>query len=145
MRRSIILPALALWLCAECVVLVSVVSVAGWTGALLIGLLTSLAGAALMKRLGLNAAQALRHIARGGQPTDGALLDGMLAAFGAMLLVLPGFLSDLVGLALAAPSARQFIARRFGAPQTLRSRAAPGVIDLTPADWRIIEPGPGER
>ncbi len=42
-----------------------------------------------------------------------AVLDGTLAGLGAVLLILPGFVSDLVGLALAAPSIRFWVTERL--------------------------------
>jgi UPF0716 protein FxsA len=63
-----------------------------------------------------------------------AVLDGTLAGLGAVLLILPGFVSDFVGLALAAPSVRFWVTERlklgkFGRP------AAPKVIELVPREW----------
>jgi UPF0716 protein FxsA len=60
-----------------------------------------------------------------------------------VLLVLPGFVSDLVGLALAAPSLRGWIARRFAPETIVTTRRTPrDVIDLDPQDWRAgADPG----
>jgi UPF0716 protein FxsA len=72
-------------------------------------------------------------------------MDGTLATLGALLLVLPGFVSDLIGLALLAPSVRHKIAGQIrgrsvpGRGQAPR-RATADVIELAPADWRVIEP-----
>jgi UPF0716 protein FxsA len=64
---------------------------------------------------------------------DGAMLDGALQALASFLLILPGFASDFVGLALKSPSVRQSLVRR------LRSRnktGDPRLIDLDPREWR---------
>ncbi len=59
------------------------------------------------------------------------LRSGALAALGAILLVIPGFLSDCVGLALLLPSWRH---------QELAAKPRdPNVIDLTPQDWHRID------
>ncbi len=137
MRRPISFSsAIGLWLVAEVIVFVMIVQYFGLVGALLLGLLTSLVGAATLRRLGGRALIALRQTIQGGQPSQGALLDGALAALGGLLLVLPGFLTDLLGLALAAPSVRQWLGRRYG---SLPRPAQRDVLDLSPQEWRSIE------
>jgi len=64
---------------------------------------------------------------------------GPLVALGGILLLLPGFITDLAGAALLVPPIR----RRFGAAlgRALRPRARPGeplVIDLAPDEWRTL-------
>lgn len=128
--------ALALWLVLEFVAFWIVVDRIGLAGACLVGLVATLAGVVILRHVGRGAIDGLRKAAQGGAPQEGALLDGVLAAAGGALLILPGFVSDLVGLALAAPSLRGWIARRF-APAVASARPAPpGVIDLDPQDWR---------
>jgi UPF0716 protein FxsA len=128
--------AIGLWLCAEVIVFVMVVQTVGLLGAVALGIVTSLMGAAMLRQLGLRALSGLRQTVRDGQPTEGALLDGALAALGGLLLVLPGFLTDAVGLALAAPSVRQWLGRRY----TSHARRAPrDILDLSPQEWRSVE------
>jgi UPF0716 protein FxsA len=137
MRRPISLTtAIGLWLVAEVIVFVIVVHNLGLVGALALGLLTSLVGAATLRRLGARALLALQRTVQGGQPSQGALLDGALAALGGLLLVLPGFLTDVLGLALAAPSVRQWLGRRYGSLPRPAKRA---VLDLSPQEWRSVE------
>ena len=135
-------PLLIGWAVAEVLALLIAVKTLGFGGAILLTIGSSLLGVVLMRRLGLGAAQHLRAAIGGGAAPQGALLDGMLAALGALLLILPGFVSDLAGLALAAPSVRQAIAARFGAAGPVpsrRSAAKPDVIDLSPAEWTVVE------
>ena len=130
--------ALALWLVLEFVAFWIVVDRIGLAGACLVGLAATLAGIVILRHVGRGAIDGLRRAAEGGAPQEGALLDGVLAAAGGALLILPGFVSDLVGLALAAPSLRGWIARRFAPAQVAGARPAPpGVIDLDPQDWRV--------
>jgi UPF0716 protein FxsA len=128
--------ALALWLVLEFAAFWIVVDRVGLLGACLIGLAATLAGIAILRHAGRGAIDGLRRAANGDAPREGALLDGVLAATGGVLLILPGFVSDLVGLALAAPSLRGWIARRFAPTQVAARPAPPGVIDLDPQDWR---------
>src|SRR5438270_14034471 len=102
--------ALLLWLATELVAFVLVVHLAGLTGAILLGLLTSLAGVATLRRVGLDAARALRQAMKGAELAEGAMLDGTLSALGSVLLIIPGFVTDLAGFALLAPSVRQWLA-----------------------------------
>ncbi|MFZ0558226.1 MAG: FxsA family protein [Methylovirgula sp.] len=121
---------LGLWLFSEIFVFGLVSDVIGLGGAILATLLTSLLGALLLRRLGRAARQELKAVVKGGvvRFTPAALESGVLAALGGVLLILPGFLSDCVGLALLAPALRK--------PPPPEK---PDVIDLSPQDWRRID------
>jgi UPF0716 protein FxsA len=141
-RPGAVTLALVVWLGCELLAFVLVLGKIGWTGAVLVGVASTVLGLAMLRRVGASAIRSLRRSVQGAQPTPGGMLDGSLAALGAVLLILPGFLSDLVGLALAAPSVRQWLAHRFGAvarPGRPAVRPPTGTIDLGPGDWRAIE------
>lgn len=131
--------AIAIWLLGETAALAFIVHFFGWSGAILIGALTSLAGVVLMRQTGIGAARGLRRAFNGDDVAEGAMLDGTLAALGSVLLILPGFLSDLIGLALAAPSIRQLLTRRFSKTVDKMRSQRDGVIELAPQDWRRID------
>ncbi|HTV33758.1 MAG TPA: FxsA family protein [Methylocella sp.] len=139
---------LSLWLAAEFAAFVYVVYLIGWVGALSVCVLSSLAGLATLRRLGLSAALRLRRsiAARSkGQKflSREVILDGTLAGVGAVLLILPGFVSDLLGLALAAPSFRIWVMERLQLlPSFQAHRRTPLLIELAPRDWSRQE-GPG--
>jgi UPF0716 protein FxsA len=134
---------LILWLTLEVLAFWAVIAAIGFWGAVAVGLLTSLAGVALFRQLGRQAMDGLRATAAGAAPREGAFLDGTLGAIGAALLVLPGFASDFVGLALAAPSVRGWIARTF-APRFVEKRG-PTVVDLGADEWRAGAPEDARR
>jgi UPF0716 protein FxsA len=140
-RPSLFLTLSLIWLLAEILAFYALVHVAGLSGAILLGLLTSVAGFAMLRRLGHGAAKGLKKAIDGEEVAEGAMLDGTLAALGSLLLIIPGFLSDLVGLGLAAPSLRQWLAGRFGAKVLRPRRKGPNadVIELTPDDWTAID------
>ena len=144
-RPSLFLIAVALWIVAEIVAFWIVVHFAGFAGAILLGLLTTIAGFAILRRLGAGAAKALKQAMEGDALSNGNMLDGLLTALGAALLILPGFLSDLAGFALAAPSLRQWVSRRFGGTATAGRPKSPGTIDLAPDDWSRIDRPAGPR
>lgn len=131
------------WVVAEFIALVLAIKLLGFGGTILLTFASSVLGLVLLRRLGLDATRHVRNAVVGGMARDGALLDGTVAAFGALLLIVPGFVTDIVGLALAAPSIRQVVLARLGASVSpaapVRRNAAPDVIDLTPADWSVVE------
>lgn len=163
MRQSAVrLPVLlilyaSLWLAAEVAAFSFVVRSIGFVGAILACILTSLAGLAMLRRLGVSAALRLRQaVVKKGQDqgvlSKEAMLDGTLSGLGAVLLIIPGFVSDLMGLALAAPSIRLWVSERLNAGKAGRTPngrpAAPKMIELTPKEWSRRdgqEPGAGPR
>ncbi len=140
----------ALWLAAELAVFGAVVHAIGFIGAIIASILTSLAGLAMLRRMGVSAAARLRQAVtrksnENNKLSREALVDGTLTGLGAVLLILPGFVSDLAGLALAAPSFRLWVSERLklGKNETPGSRAAPSMIELAPREWtRLDGPAP---
>jgi UPF0716 protein FxsA len=85
------------------------VLLAGWIGVgwtILATLATSAVGGALLARRGTRVLSQLGETARRGEPTGRALGDAGLAALGGLLMILPGFLGDLVGLLCLLPGTR---------------------------------------
>jgi UPF0716 protein FxsA len=79
----------------------------GWT--LLAMLATSGLGFLLLARQGARALTELRDRARTRQPAGRELGDAGLVAAGGLLMVLPGFLGDLVGLLCLLPLTRGLV------------------------------------
>ncbi len=79
----------------------------GWPITLLLLAATSFLGARLLRREGraiwLEAVDAMRM---GRVPYD-QFVDGLLVAFGAALMLAPGFISDIMGLVLLVPLTRR--------------------------------------
>jgi UPF0716 protein FxsA len=107
------------WVLAEVLayVLVAVQIGIGWT--ILLTLATTAVGMSLLARQGTRAIGELREAARTRQPAGRALGDAGLGAVGALLVVLPGFLGDLVGLCCLVPGLRAL-------PRALVARAVSG-------------------
>lgn len=99
----------------------------GWT--ILLALLTSVIGLWLFGREGVRALRALGQVSRGGAAAGAAAVDTGLIALGGLLVFLPGFVSDVVGLLCLLPATRPLIrrlviggvARKYG-PARVRSR-----------------------
>lgn len=100
-----------LYVVAEIVVLITVGSAlgAGWT--ILLLLVSSALGLWLLRREGSRALRALREASRTGRPPHHEIADGVLIFIGGVLMILPGFLSDLLGLACLFPPTRRLVRR----------------------------------
>lgn len=137
---------LGLWLFAEFVAFSLIAHVVGFMGAVLLCVLTSIAGAAMLRNVGISAAVNLRRglIERSLEDdaaSSDAMFEGALAGLGAILLILPGFVTDFFGLALAAPSIRSRLAGWLqNRPVSAGRRpAAPKTIELAPAEWTRLD------
>jgi UPF0716 protein FxsA len=96
----------ALWMLAE---LAAFIAVAGWIGlgwTILATLATSALGALLLARQGTRVLAELRERARTRQAPGRALGDAGLVAVGGLLMLLPGFVGDLLGLLCLLPGSR---------------------------------------
>jgi UPF0716 family protein affecting phage T7 exclusion len=141
---------LGLWLFGEYVAFSLVAQAIGLDGAILATLATSLAGVMLLRRLGASARESLMSLVNAngeiGWFAPERLGAGLSAGFGAVLLILPGFLSDAIGLLLIARAARIWhlpwnmpwatSGPRFGNPPR---RKSDDVIELSPQDYRHID------
>ena len=74
-------------------------------------ILTGIAGAALARWQGLRALSRIREELRAGRMPADAIMDGVLILVGAILLVTPGVLTDVVALALLLPPVRRLVKR----------------------------------
>jgi UPF0716 protein FxsA len=98
-------------------------------------LLMSVLGGWLMKREGLGVVRRLQlQVQRGEVPTT-ELVNAFLILFGGALMLTPGFLTDVVGMALLLPPVRAVVrrglARRFRAVAVTHRHLGGGdVIDL---------------
>ncbi|TFV87874.1 FxsA family protein [Blastococcus sp. CT_GayMR20] len=79
----------------------------GWT--ILATLATSVIGWILLARQGTRALADLRDRARSRQPAGRELGDAGLVAAGGLLMVLPGFIGDVVGLLCLLPGTRSLV------------------------------------
>jgi UPF0716 protein FxsA len=79
----------------------------GWT--ILATLATSALGGLLLTRQGVRALGELRERARTRQPAGRELGNAGLVAVGGLLMLLPGFLGDLIGLLCLLPGTRGLV------------------------------------
>ena len=81
----------------------------GWTLLLLLGL--SLLGLVLLRREGNRAWRSFQVAVAERRPPGREVLDGMLGLLGAVLIVLPGFVTDVLALLCLLPISRRLIGR----------------------------------
>ena len=159
MQRRIGLIALGVLLGAvlELALLVFVARELGLLVTVLLVLATTVLGGWLLRREGVRAWRALRAAASAGRPVGAQVSDGVVGLVSALLLVVPGFLTDLLGLALRVPAARRIAGagvrglaeRRFSpalagdlfGPRRVRvRRSAPVPDDDAPIEGEIVDP-----
>lgn len=133
-RTKFIGLALGLWLALEILAFAFVLRAVGLFMAIILGFGTTALGLSDIKRL----LTVWRE--RGKLRPDGAMLDGALQALASFLLILPGFASDVAGLALKSPSVRAGVVDRIR-NRGKRSPAktdGPPTIDLAPHEWKHL-------
>jgi UPF0716 protein FxsA len=128
----------AAWIAAE---IAAFNLVAAWTGggiAFFLLVMKTVLGAVFVQRVVKRKLFSL--LQRGAVVLEGAeASETWLKGLGALLMVLPGFVTGLAGLALLTPSVRRALAGRAG------RKANPRDIDLGEGDWREVAEEPRKR
>ena len=129
----------------EIAVFVAVAIKLGVLAALALVILTSLAGMAVIRSAGRGDVQRVRS-AFGERTISRVELDGngALTVLGGFLLVLPGFITDVLGVLLLLPPTQNLIraALRRAVGRFEQQSGRPDVVDLPPDQWRQV---PEER
>jgi UPF0716 protein FxsA len=114
-RGSIIKWFFLIWLCLEIAGFVWVADLIG-TGWMLVWLIASMVfGISLLRREGLNAANIMMQKARSGQKPNAAdLADSPRVMFAAILFIIPGFFTDILGVLCFLPAVRHMVLRLLG-------------------------------
>jgi len=108
------------------------VQVGQWLGlwpTLALVVVTGACGAALARLEGLRTLWRIRAELNQGHLPAEALFDGFAVLFGGMLLLTPGILTDMLGLAFLLPPTRFVLLRRIRA--SLERRLMSGAIHVT--------------
>ena len=74
-------------------------------------IITAVLGISYIKKQGLKTITKVRERISSGKSPNSEFIQGLLLAFGGVLLVIPGFISDLIGLVFALPFTRKQIAK----------------------------------
>lgn len=119
------------WIAAEILTYMLVIREFGIAWAMLIGIISLALGFFAFGRLGVSFTSTVWNSNRDPERVWSALKKSGLAALGAALLILPGFLSNLAGVLLLAANAKAWLSGSSSAPT-----ARDGVIDLERDEWR---------
>ena len=108
----------------------------GW--ALLLMIATTVAGFFVLRRAGRKQLAQFRVVVADSNMTEfEAHTGGMLTVLAGLLLILPGFLTDIAGaVLLVGPARRWFSAALRHTAHKRRERHA--TIDLAPGEWRKV-------
>ena len=97
------------WPVAEIAIFVQVGQAIGWLGAILLTVMTAMAGTVLLRMQGFSAMNRFLAAAEKGESPVGPVLDGMGIFVAGLFLLLPGFISDVIGLLLFIPPLRRWL------------------------------------
>jgi UPF0716 protein FxsA len=118
----------------------------GWTFLLLV--LAAVVGVLILVRGGPATFRRVREVARAGRPPTGELADAFLTVLGGVLLLVPGFVTDVLGLLCLIPPFRWgarallvAVMTRMVNRATLRVRTAGGRV----VPGAVIPPGDPRR
>ena len=124
-----------------------VAALIGWLWAAGLFIATSIVGALLLRRFGRADLDRLRTaFARDGIRALHLETPGMATMLGGILLIFPGFITDLLGAALLLPTVRRWAAAKLAtfARSSRRTPRDDRVIELEPSEWHQI-PDRGRR
>jgi UPF0716 protein FxsA len=130
---------------AELAAFIAVASAIGFLAAFGLLLTTSFAGALVLQHAGGS------HIARVRTAWDNGSFtslqadsSGGLVLLAGILLLIPGFITDALGVLLLLWPLRQFVSKGLG--RGAPAKRADGVVDLPPEDWhQVADPALSDR
>lgn len=108
-----------------------------WTLALLIG--AAILGGFMLRQQGLSVLMDMRRKVDEGRVPGKAVADAMMIGLAALLLLLPGFLTDIAAIALLLPPVRALIYRALASRVVVVRPGGGGPRD--PKDPRLTRPG----
>jgi UPF0716 protein FxsA len=114
----------------ELVLLVWLTRETSWAVTVLAILGPGILGAWLVRREGRRCLRMAQEQAARGQVPAAELLDGLLIVIAGVLLISPGMLTDVAGLALLLPPVRRFVRGRLS--QRIRARMVRMVSAVSP-------------
>lgn len=126
---------------AELVAFLLVAALIGWLWTVALFVATSVVGMLLLRQSARADIDRLRHaFAQDGIRGLHLETPGMGPVLGGILLVFPGFITDILGAALYLPALRRWAAGKLAThPPRARRRGRDGrIIDLEPGEWRRL-------
>jgi UPF0716 protein FxsA len=129
----VFLIAAALWFVAEVAAFVAVGSHIGYGWAVLLLVGVSALGPFLVRRVGLGVLARTQERLNRGEVPSRELLDGVLVLGGGLMICIPGFISDALGLLLMIGPVRHLLIRIGG------GRISRRVQTMQPGRWTVID------
>lgn len=148
----ILIPVLLLFVPAiEIFVFIKVGQVIGAWKVVGLVFVSAILGAMLLRYQSIGVIRRLDRDLRQGRTPDVSLFDGFLIVVGGVLLIVPGFVTDAVGLLLMIPLVRRLVRNFIKSRVTVkgfssyrsgfrRKRQEDDVVDLSPDDFKRKEP-----
>jgi UPF0716 protein FxsA len=84
-------------------------------------ILGAVVGSMVVRRQGVNAVRRLQQALEAGKDPSSPIANGALIMVGGVLLMLPGFLTDAIGILLLIPPVRAMLIRRGASGVTVRA------------------------
>jgi UPF0716 protein FxsA len=111
-----------------------------WTLGLMLA--TTMAGLLVLRWAGRGRIAVFRNVSNGGMRGVEAGIqanpDGFLVILGGILLVLPGFITDAIGLLLLLEPIRHWCVRPFRRTMAPHGRPEDAVVDLNAGEWQEL-------
>jgi UPF0716 protein FxsA len=127
------------WPLAEIATFVFVAALVGVSAALVLLILVSFAGLLVLRYFGGSVTRL--RAAAGSVKTSGVILDGngIAPGLGGILLIIPGFITGLLGAIVVFPVSRRWLL--IGCRHLVavgRRPAGPEIVDLAPDEWQPL-------
>jgi len=115
-------------------------------------ILTAVAGVMIIRSQGFQTLRRVEASLAEGHDPAGPIAHGALIFAAGILLLIPGFLTDVIGIALLLPPVRSLLIRRGASRMTVsvfghvRTRSHPRThhTDTVEADYEVLEDSPTE-
>ncbi|RDV24903.1 FxsA family protein [Alteromonas aestuariivivens] len=104
----------------EIAVLVHVGGIIGGWNTIALVLFTAFIGAFFVRQEGLSTLQSAQRKMQRNEIPGGEMLEGLMLVIAGVLLVTPGFITDILGLCLVLPPSRKWIARHAARHMSMR-------------------------
>lgn len=130
---------LLLVMLAEIAVVVAIGQVIGVLTTILLLVAVSAVGVVMLRRQGMRTLTAFGDAVRERRDASPEMVDGMLIAVAAALVLFPGFVSDVLALLLLFPPTRGLVRRRVLDRAAQRRQTHPPVFVV---DSEVVRPNP---
>jgi UPF0716 protein FxsA len=147
-----IIAALLLLPLIEIAVFIWIGGLIGVLPTILLTVVTALAGTLMLRQQGLSLLMRMQKELDAGRSPGNEVMQGAMIVLASIFLLIPGFVTDAIGLLLFIPPVREALARFIIARSNVvivnsgagMHRTEEGVVDLDADDWsERKEPGPG--